>query len=289
MQVLITGAGGQLGQDLVDAFDDHRTTALTRAQLDVGDEASVAATVEELRPDLVVNAGAWTDVDGCEADPDRAHRDNALGPWWLARACAREGATLVTYSTDYVFGGTAPLGPGGEPRGWTEWDPVAPLNVYGRSKVAGEQLVREALPQHHIVRTAWVAGARGRNFVTAILGAGIERGTVGVVEGQIGSPTATRDLAAATRQLAVSGRYGTVNLVNEGWCDRRELAAAIFELAGVEAEVTDAPDHVRERPASRPPWSVLDTTHARAMGVELPHWRAGLAALLSELGHRAVS
>jgi dTDP-4-dehydrorhamnose reductase len=284
VKVLVTGAGGQLGRDLVDAFADHDVTGLSRAELDVTDEAAVALAVAGLRPDLVINAAADTDVDGCESDPLRAHRANALGPWWLARACAREGATLVTFSTDYVFGGVAPAGPGGVPRGFVEGDTVAPLSVYGRTKAAGEQLVREALPAHHIVRTAWVSGARGRNFVRTMLRLADAGGPVRVVDDQVGSPTFTRDLAAAVRDLAVSGRYGTVHLVNEGSCSWFELAAAVFSLAGRDVDLAPQPSSAIDRPAPRPAWSVLDTTHARAIGIgPLPAWQDGLERLLGEL------
>lgn len=285
MRVLVTGAGGQLGLDLVDAFADHDVTGLTRAELDVRDEAAVAAAVAGLRPGLVVNAAAWTDVDGCEADPEAAHRANALGPWWLARACDRVGATLVTFSTDYVFDGVAPVASDRTPRAWTEQDPVGPLSVYGRSKLAGEALVRETLDAHHIVRTAWVSGARGRNFVRTMLRLGAEGGQVRVVDDQIGSPTFTRDLAAAVRRLAVSGRHGTVHLVNEGRASWFEVAAAVFEGAGLDVELTPQATAAVARPARRPAWSVLDTTHARTMGIgPLPEWRDGLARLLDELG-----
>ena len=287
MKVLITGAGGQLGLDLVDAFADHDTVGLTRTQLDVTDEAAVAEAVASLRPVLVVNAAAGTDVDGCEADPDGAHRANALAPWWLARACERSGATLVTFSTDYVFDGIAPAGPEGTPRGYVEHDPVAPLSVYGRSKAAGEQLVRETLREHHIVRTAWVSGARGRNFVRTMLRLADEGGPVRVVDDQTGSPTTTRDLAAAVRRLAVSGRYGTVHLVNEGTASWFDVATAVFELAGRTVDLAPQPSSAVRRPAPRPAWSVLDTTHARVTGAgPLPHWREGLGRLLDELGAR---
>jgi dTDP-4-dehydrorhamnose reductase len=287
VRVLITGAGGQLGLDLVDAFCDHEVTAATRADLDIGDEAAVAAAVEGVRPDLVVNAAAWTDVDGCEADPVRAHRDNALGPWWLARACERTGATLVTFSTDYVFDGVARPGPGGAPRGWGETDTTDPLGVYGRSKLAGEDLVRQTLAAHHIVRTSWVSGARGRNFVRTMLRLASEGAVVRVVDDQVGSPTVTRDLAAAVRRLAVSGRYGTVHLAGEGQASWFELAGAVFELAGLAVALEPQSSSALDRPARRPAWSVLDTTHARGIGVgPLPHWRDGLAALLTELGAR---
>ena len=287
MRVLVTGAGGQLGLDLLDAFSDHDVTGLTRAELDVRDEAAVAAAVAGLRPALVVNAAAWTDVDGCEGDPDAAHRANALGPWWLARACDRAGATLVTFSTDYVFDGVAPHGSDRAPRGFTEQDATGPLSAYGRSKLAGEALVRETLDAHHVVRTAWVSGARGRNFVRTMLHLGAEGGPVRVVDDQIGSPTFTRDLAAAVRMLAVSGRYGTVHLVNEGRCSWFDLAAAVFEEAGLDVDLAPQATTAVARPARRPAWSVLDSTHARALGVgPLPEWRDGLGRLLDELGAR---
>ncbi len=287
VKVLVTGAGGQLGLDLLDAFADHDVVGLTRAELDVTDEAAVAAAVDGLRPALVVNAAAATDVDGCESDVLGAHRTNALAPWWLARACERTGATLVTFSTDYVFDGSAPTGPGGHPRGYVEGDPVAPLSVYGRTKAAGEQLVRETLTRHHIVRTAWVSGARGRNFVRTMLRLADAGGPVRVVDDQTGSPTTTRDLARAVRALAVSGRHGTVHLVNEGSCTWFELAAAVFAEAGREVDLAPQPSSAIERPAPRPTWSVLDTTHATSLGLALPHWRDGLVRLLDELGVRS--
>jgi len=287
MRVLVTGAAGQLGLDLLDAFADHDVTGLTRAQLDIGDEAEVAEAVASLRPELVINAAATTDVDGCEADPQGAHRGNALGPWWLARACERTGATLVTFSTDYVFDGVAPDGPGGRPRGFVEHDPLRPLSAYGRSKVAGEQLVRDTLREHHIVRTAWVSGARGRNFVRTMLRLAEGNGPVRVVDDQTGSPTTTRDLAAAVRDLAVSGRYGTVHLVNEGTASWFDLAQAVFAETGQTVDLSPQPSSAISRPAPRPAWSVLDTTHASALGFgPLPHWRDALGRLLDELGVR---
>jgi dTDP-4-dehydrorhamnose reductase len=286
VKVLVTGAGGQLGLDLLDAFADHEVVGLTRAELDVTDEAAVAAAIGGLRPALVVNAAAATNVDGCESDVLGAHRANALAPWWLARACERIDATLVTFSTDYVFDGSAPTGPGGHPRGYVEADPVAPLSVYGRTKAAGEQLVRGTLTRHHIVRTAWVSGARGSNFVRTMLRLADAGGPVRVVDDQVGSPTTTRDLATAVRALAVTGRYGTVHLVNEGSCSWFELAAAIFAEAGREVDLSPQSSGAIERPAPRPAWSVLDTTHATALGLALPHWRDGLVRLLDELGVR---
>jgi dTDP-4-dehydrorhamnose reductase len=284
VRILVTGAGGQLGQDLLDAFAGDEVVGLTHAELDVSSEAAVVDAVEQHRPDVVVNAAAWTNVDGCESDPRRAHAVNALGPWWLARACADRGLTLVTYSTDYVFDGEAPLDPTGQPRALTEFDPIDPLNVYGRSKAAGERLVRETLRQHHIIRTAWVCGARGNNFVRTMLRL-TERGEpISVVDDQVGSPTFTRDLAAATREVAASGRFGTWNRTNAGRCSWYDLAAATFELAGVEVDLRRQSSAALDRPAPRPSWSVLDDTHATAAGLTaLPPWRDGLRRLLQEL------
>lgn len=309
MTVVITGAGGQLGLDLVDAFADHTVVALDHAALDIADEAAVTAAVRDHAPALVVNAGAWTDVDGCEADPFRAHRVNALGPWWLARAAATTDATLVHVSTDYVFSGPAPTGPGDTRRGWTEFDPIHPANVYGRSKAAGEQLVRASLPAHHLVRTSWVSGARGSNFVRTLLRRADDGHPLRVVDDQTGSPTVTRDLAAAIHELAVTGRYGTVNRTNRGWATRYEVATAIFELIGKAVDLAPRPstppaaipadvpgseapapqtarrDGPTRTAAPRPAWSVLDDTHAVASGLTpLPPWRDGLARLLAELG-----
>lgn len=285
MRLLVTGAGGQLASDLVEVCDADEVTALSHAELDVSDEASVHAAVRELRPHVVCNTAAWTDVDGCEADPDRAHAVNALGPWWLARVCRDVGATLVHLSTDYVFDGSAPLDGTGSPRPWEETDPVAPRSVYGRSKVAGEQLVRDTLPDHVIVRTAWLAGAHGSNFVATMLRIGRERGTATVVDDQVGSPTFTADLAPALRHLAVAGRAGTYHVVNAGRASWYDLAAAAFELAGLEVDLTPQPSSELDRPAPRPAWSVLGTRHARLAGVPpLPDWRDGLTRLLGELG-----
>ncbi|MFP5310283.1 MAG: dTDP-4-dehydrorhamnose reductase [Actinomycetes bacterium] len=287
MKVLVTGAGGQLGLDLVDAYEGHEVVGLTHADLDVADEAAVLGTVTDHEPDLVVNSAAWTAVDACESDPDRAHAVNALGPWWLARACHLVGATLVHISTDYVFDGVGFVGMDGQRRPYDELDPVRPINVYGRSKAFGERLVRETLREHHIVRTAWVCGARGNNFVRTMLRVGREHGAARVVDDQIGSPTFTRDLAIAIRELSVSGRYGTVHRTNAGACSWHDLAAATFELAGLDVELTRMSSDELDRPAPRPSWSVLSARHATTSGLTpMRHWRDGLADLLEELAER---
>ena len=286
MRVLVTGAGGQLGLDLVDHCRDtgDDVVGLSHADLDVADEAAVFAAVRDHAPDVVMHTAAWTNVDGCEQDPDRAHAVNALGSWWVARACHEVGATMVMVSTDYVFEGTPRLAGDGTPMPWTEFDTIAPLNAYGRSKAAGEQLVRQTLREHHVVRTAWVCGARGGNFVRTMLRVGREQGVARVVDDQVGSPTFTRDLARGLRELAVSGRYGTWNRTNTGSCSWYELAAATYELAGLDVDLSPMSSDELDRPAPRPAYSVLSDRHATGAGLTpLPHWRDGLAAMLDEL------
>jgi len=280
MKVLVCGAGGQLGLDLLDAFDGHRVVGLSRGDLDVTDPVQVLTRLQDEAPDVVVNAAAWTDVDGCEDDPDRAHRTHAVGPWALARACARLDATLVTFSTDQVFG----AGPARNGRAFAEWEPPAPCNVYGRSKAAGEQLVRDTLPDHQIIRTAWLAGARGQNFATAVLAQARDGARLAVVDDEVGSPTYTRDLAAAVPRLLALGFRGTLNLTNHGRCSRLTLARAVLGAAGLDVVVEPVRAADLVRAARRPGFSVLDPTLADTMGVgPLPDWREGVRRLVAEL------
>lgn len=307
MRVLITGANGQLGQDLLDAFADHDVLGLTRDDLDISSEAAVPDVVEPLRPDLLINAAAWTDVDACEGDPQQAHAINAAGPGWLAAACARVDARLVQISTDYVFGG-APAERGGpapsegrgaapseagpapseraRPRsGWSSSATPHPVNVYGRSKADGEQRVRAALDRHLIVRTSWLAGARGDNFVATVLRLAAERDRLEVVDDQVGNPTYSRDLAESIRQLVASDRAGTWHRTNAGHASRFEVAVAVVDTCHLDVEVVPISTGGMARPAARPAWSVLDDRRETAAGLRpLPPWRDGLERLLLEMG-----
>ena len=277
MRVVITGAAGQLGHDLRKAFAGDEVLAVDIAEMDITDEAAVVATLTDFQPELVVHGAAYTAVDKAEEDADPAWRVNALGSWWVARACKLVGASMVYVSTDYVFDGL--LG-----RAYTEFDPTSPQGVYARTKEAGEQLVRSTLPEHYVVRTSWVQGEHGANFVKTMLRLGAERDTLTVVADQTGSPTFTADLAPAIRRLAVTGRYGTYHVTNSGNCTWNEFAAAIFELAGLDVRVEPTTTAEYGAPAPRPAYSVLDNVMARMTGLEpLPPWRDSLARLVARL------
>ncbi|MEH0544340.1 dTDP-4-dehydrorhamnose reductase [Streptomyces sp. B21-105] len=272
---LLTGSGGMLGRDLtemISAGGARSLTALTRQDLDVTDAAAVRAAVAD--HDVVVNAAAWTDVDGAEAEEAAATRINGEGPRMLAEACADSGAVLIQVSTDYVFPGNAT-----EP--YRHDAPTSPVNAYGRGKLVGEQAVTELLPEHgYVVRTAWLYGAHGRNFVATMLNLAEQRETVDVVDDQLGQPTWTVALARQITELgesAVAGGapagvyHGTASGTGT-WFD---LARAAFELAGLDPErVRPTTSEKFVRPARRPAYSVLAHDRWAEAGVAVqPHWR----------------
>jgi dTDP-4-dehydrorhamnose reductase len=280
VRVLITGAGGQLGHDLVAVCTEagDEVAACSSSDLNLGDRDSVLSVIASVAPDVVVNAGAWTAVDACESDPDKAWRINALGPRHVVDAASRVGAHVVHVSTDYVFDGTK-LDP------YVEWDRTNPQSAYGRSKLGGELEV-QAYPGSCVVRTAWVCGEHGNNMVKTVLKLA-ERPELAFVDDQRGSPTFTADLALAIRRLAAERRPGTFHVTNQGAVSWYEFVRDILAAAGhdpgkvrpIKTEDLDPP-----RPAPRPANSVLDNAALRLSDLPLlPHYRESLDRLVDRL------
>ena len=269
--VLVTGAGGMLGTDVVAVARErgHECVGLTRAELDVTDAHAVEAAVARVAPQAIVNCAAWTDVEGAEDQEPAALAVNGTGAGNLARAASAAGAQLVQVSTDYVFDGTSS-------RPYIESDPTNALSAYGRTKLAGEREIAAASPEHTIVRTAWLFGPGGRNFVTTMLrlaaGAGDE---LAIVTDEVGCPTYTRHLAPRLIEFAERRTPGVIHLAGSGHCSRNEFAKAIFAAAGLPLRVTETTQAQLAMLAPRPPWSVLGSERE----IEpLASWQEGLAA-----------
>jgi dTDP-4-dehydrorhamnose reductase len=267
VRVLITGAGGQLGTDLVASFTapgHHEVVAADRARLDVADRDAVLGALGDTAPDIVVHAGAWTAVDACEADPDRAWRTNALGARHVAEGAAAVGAHLVYISTDYVFDGTS-----GRP--YVEWDEPNPASVYGASKLAGERETLSLVPGAAVVRTSWVCGRHGANMVKTVLRLAAAPGPLRFVDDQHGCPTFTEDLAAMVHRLAVARRPGLHHVTNQGATTWYGFARDVLAAAGGDpgrVEPVSTAELTPPRPAPRPANSVLDNAALRLGGLD---------------------
>lgn len=278
---LITGARGQLGSDLREllaGLPDAELRACSSAQLDVTDRAAIAAQLADFKPDVIVNAAAFTAVDAAESEYDRAYAVNAAGPALLAAEAARTGARLVHVSTDYVFDGTA-----GSP--YPVDAPTNPQSAYGRSKLAGEQAVRELAPDTgYVVRTSWLYGAAGPNFVKTMARLEAAERTVSVVDDQIGSPTWSADLAGRLVDLVRSGLpAGIYHCRGAGSTTWHGFAQAIFAELGADPDrVLPIKTENFPRPAPRPAYSVLSDTEWLAAGLSpMLDWRAALTAALA--------
>ncbi|WP_299648187.1 dTDP-4-dehydrorhamnose reductase [uncultured Jannaschia sp.] len=279
MTVLVFGRTGQVARELARASED--VTCLGRGEADLSVPGACAAAIERTAPRAVINAAAWTDVDGAETSEAEATRINGDAPGEMARACATAGIPFVHISTDYVFDGS-----GETP--WAPGDPTGPLGAYGRSKLAGEDAVREAGGQFAILRTSWVVSAHGRNFVTTMLRLGAERDALNIVADQIGGPTPARDIAGTcltlARSLSAGGSSGTYHFAGAPDVSWAGFADAIFDAAGLDCVVTPIPSSDYPTPARRPLNSRLDCASLRSdHGIDRPDWRKGLAVILSDL------
>ena len=286
MKILLAGGSGQLAQELQQILlSSGEVIAVDRTRIDLSQPESIRQAMAQIQPDLVVNAAAYTAVDKAENEPELAHAVNGIAPGIFAEECAKLRASLIHFSTDYVFDGS---------RGsaYLETDITNPLGTYGKSKLAGEEAIRNAVNRHIIIRTAWVYGNGGKgNFVKTMLRLGKEREEIRVVADQIGSPTWTGDLAAAVSQIIPQIKpeiFGTYQYTNSGVCSWYDFAIAIFE----EAKKLGFPLKVQRvipittaeypTPAKRPAFSVLSTVKISALlGTYPPHWRQGLRQMLA--------
>jgi dTDP-4-dehydrorhamnose reductase len=276
MRMLITGAAGMLGQDLVAAAVSagHEPRALPRADLDITDEAAVQRAIPGTRPEIVVNCAAWTDVDGAESHEAEALEVNGGGAGNVARAAAAAGAWTIHVSSDYVFDGSKR-----EP--YVESDPVRPLSAYGRSKLAGErEVAAEAPDRHTIVRSSWLFGAGGPCFPATILRLASERDELTVVDDQAGCPTFTGNLAHALVAIAQKPAEGIVHVAGAGACSWYEFARQIVAEASLECQIRPGKTQDLARPAPRPAYSVLISERGSAAPA-LPHWRKGLSEYMA--------
>jgi dTDP-4-dehydrorhamnose reductase len=269
VRILLTGAGGQLGHAVRRVFTRHELLPRTRAQLDVAEPSAVAEALAELRPDLLLNAAAYTAVDRAEDEPEAAYRVNRDGPRALAEATARRGIRLLHVSTDYVFDGEK-----GAP--YVESDATHPLSVYGASKLAGEEEVRRANPRHWIVRTAWLYGPVGANFALSIRAAALREPRLRVVDDQWGSPSYAPHLAAALERLIEGDAFGTHHLANRGVASRFEFATALLAALGSRAKLEPIPTSAWPTRARRPRNTALGSE--RSAAIALPDWRDGVRA-----------
>ncbi|MGR6337100.1 dTDP-4-dehydrorhamnose reductase [Priestia megaterium] len=275
-KVLITGANGQLGKELVELFTEtgFEVYGFGRDKMDITNQEQVQEVISTLKPNIILHSAAHTQVDLAESEPEQAFSINAYGTRNVAVAAEAVGAKLVYVSTDYVFDGT-----NDEP--YNEFSPTSPLGVYGKSKLAGEQFVRDLHSKFFIVRTSWVYGKYGANFVKTMLKLGGERKELSVVSDQIGCPTYTLDLANAILELVNSEKYGIYHISNSGSCSWYELAKEIFKEAKMEIKVIPCTTAEFPRPAARPAYSVLEH-----MSIELNQfssirsWREGLSAFI---------
>jgi dTDP-4-dehydrorhamnose reductase len=274
MRIALTGSSGMLGHDIRKVFSDVELIGLTRKDLDVTSLDQSVSRITEISPDYLIHGAAYTDVDGCEQDPEKAYLVNGIGTRNITMACEEVKCPILYISSDYVFDGT-----NSEP--YNEWDLTAPVTRYGRSKLMGEQYVRSLTNRFYIIRTSWLYGKNGKNFVDTICRFLSEKDEIDVVDDQIGSPTYTYDLAVKLRELAGKG-YGIYHISNASHCSWFEFAQEIARLRSSNTKIVPTTTDKFKRPAKRPAYSVLNNTMLRLEGIEeLRHWKDALREYLT--------
>lgn len=276
MRILVTGANGQLGKEIAKQGSGHELILTDYNTLDITDSSAVAAFMKAAKPEAVIHCAAYTNVDKAEVDYDGAFRVNVVGSQNMAAGCLEAGARLVYVSTDYVFDGQ-------KQQSYREFDSVNPQSVYGITKWQGEEMVRQILGRHYIVRTAWLYG-EGNNFVRTMLNLAEKNSMIRVVNDQIGTPTSTVDLAKSIFALLATDAYGTYHGTCQGNCSWYEFACEIFRQAGKQVEVLPVTTSEFPRPAKRPAHSVLDNYMLRmTVGDSMRSWQHALEDYLSHL------
>lgn len=284
-RIMVTGATGQLGKALyrcLQNMDQYKLylTGFSHAGedisvLDLTNQAAVDAYVDDCRPDIIINCAAMTAVDLCESEQDKAYRMNAFGPKYLAEAAQKNGAKLVHISTDYVFDGR-------NDKPYTEEDTPNPISVYGKSKLAGEEFVRQLCQRHFIIRVAWLYG-EGRNFIKTMLSLAKNNNIIRVVADQYGTPTSAYEVAKVIIYLMETDDYGIYHATCEGYTSWYDFAVAIFDEAGIEADIEPIPSSEYPTPAKRPAYSVLDNKALKERhGYIMPDWKDALHAYMAE-------
>jgi dTDP-4-dehydrorhamnose reductase len=284
MRILVTGAAGRLGGRLVETLAaDHDVTGIDLAELDITDFSAARAFVTDLRPAFVLHPAAWTDVDGCARDPDKAVLVNGLGAGNMAVAAYEAGAAILYVSSNEVFDGRQSFP-------YSEYDATQPANPYGYSKRVGERAVMQANPRHMIVRTAWLFAHGGRNFIHSILNAAREGRALRVVTDEVANPTYNDDLAEAIAALIQTGRYGTYHLTNEGACSRYTMARYVLDQTGFAATpIEPIVSYQWPRPSQPPGYTALANLAARSLGIALRPWQAAVDEFLRREGLSARS
>jgi dTDP-4-dehydrorhamnose reductase len=269
VKIALTGSDGMLGSDIKNVFSDVDLINFRLHDFDITDLDKSIKAIKEAKPDYLIHVAAYTDVDGCESNPEAAFLVNGIGARNITMACEEIGCPVIYISTDYVFDGT-------KKETYNEWDKTNPINMYGLSKLLGEQFVTSLTNRFYIVRTSWLYGKNGKNFVDTIIRLLSERDEIDVVNDQVGSPTYTCDLARKLRELIGRG-YGTYHVTNTSHCSWHEFAVEIAKLKGVNKNINPTTTENFKRPAKRPAFSVLGNTMLRLEGIEpARHWKEAL-------------